>query len=392
MKQWGALSVFVLLAAALAGCESGSNEAAPSPSAAVSALPSASPSASASAALSGDIRLDISQTSFDLKQWEQDGTHNATVEGKLVVGDSPVQNAVLHAGENKKDIVTDESGSFELIVDQSLLKDTEVKVVSLDNATIGGRPIDSSASEELLKASTFTTVNYPIEIGSVQPSAADASKVEVNARIKSQEGDVISFFQVDKYRIGGVVKDADGNPVPNAVVWIDRDEGEGFGKSTPTNENGEYQLFYLPEADEGTNLTVTIGTTRYTLPEGKVFHIPDETSVLINITLPKEGYEIVDKPPTLESVTSDGAMYTGILAGLNVPSDVAYTVTIPDKEGNFKVTVDKEVWEQHPTFFETKLTKFVEDRELTWGDTLDSSFVEPGANDPKHIVAESVGA
>ncbi|WP_158630153.1 carboxypeptidase-like regulatory domain-containing protein [Cohnella sp. AR92] len=390
MKKWSIISTMILLAAALAGCSDNSNEAAPSASGSASSSPIAS--ATASVAVGGDINLNISQTSFDLKQWEEDGSHNTTVQGKLVVGGSPVQNAVLHAGTSKKDIVTDESGSFQIIIDQSLLMDTEVKVVSLDNATIGGSPVDQSLSAELLKTSTFITVNYPIEVKDVQPSADDAGKVVVNARIKSQEGDVISFFQVDKYRIGGVVKDADGNPVKDAVVWIDRDEGEGFGKSTPTDENGTYQLFYLPESDEGTNLTVTIGTTRYTLPKGKVFHIPDDTSVLINITLPKEGTEIVDKPPTLEAITSNGAMYTGILAGLNVPSDVAYTVTIPDKEGNFTLTVDKAVWEQNPAFFETKLTKFVEDRDLTWGDTLESSFVQPGANDPKRISPISQGA
>lgn len=78
-------------------------------------------------------------------------------------------------------------------------------------------------------------------------------------------------------------------------------------------------------------------------------------------------------------------MYTGILAGLNVPENTPYTVTIPNKDGNFVVTVPKQVWEQKPAFFETNLSKFVEKGRLTWGDSLPPNFVKPGPNDPKNI-------
>ncbi|MDG0791579.1 carboxypeptidase-like regulatory domain-containing protein [Cohnella ginsengisoli] len=204
----------------------------------------------------------------------------------------------------------------------------------------------------------------------------------MHARIVSDPGDVVTFFQVDKYRIGGKVTNADGTPVKDAVVWIDRDEGEGFGKSTPTDAEGRYELYYLPEQEEGTNLSVTIGTTRYTLPENRVFHIPEETSVQINITLPSEGTVIDDKPPTLVSVTSPGAMYTGVLAGLRVPEGTRYTVTIPDKEGRFVLTVPKTVWDTKPRFFETKMTRFVEDRQLGWGGFASCRIFAGGSGRP----------
>lgn len=400
MKYLSKSAAFVLLAAGLAGCASngGDNAAAPSASSSASAATasaSASPSASAAVSASAspiraeDIRLDIDRTSYTLKQWKMDGSHTTSSSGKLLIGDKPVAHAVIHVGDSKRDIATEDDGSFDMLVDQSLLAEIPVRVVSLDQATVNGQPIGKDAAERLLSVSTSISVYYPIETTKVVPSAKDPSQVEVHARVVGNDGDVVSFFQIDKYRIGGIVKDAEGHPIKDAIVWIDRDEGEGFAKSTPTDENGRYYMYYLPENDEGTNLTVTTdnGKKRYTLPKGKVFYIPDETSVDINITLPKEGTEIVDKPPTLVSVTSPGAMYTGILVGLNVPQGVNYTVTIPDKEGNFVLTVPKDVWETHPSFFETKMTKFVEDRELSWGDTLPSSFLEPGANDPKNISA-----
>lgn len=394
MKFLSKSAVFVLLAAGLAGCAEDNNSASPSPSSASPSSSVASTASESAAAVKGDIHLDIDQTSYTLKQWKDDGSHTVSSKGKLLIGDQPVAHAIIHVGDSKRDIETAEDGSFEMLVDQSLLSQVPVHVVSIDKATVGGQPIAKDTADELLAATTYINVYYPIETTKVEPSAKDPSQVEVHGRVVSQQGDIVSFFQIDKYRIGGIVKDADGNPVKDAVVWIDRDEGEGFAKSTPTDENGRYYMYYLPEDDEGTNLTVTTdnATKRYTLPKGRVFYIPDHTSVDINITLPKEGTEIVDKPPTLVAQTSPGAMYTGILVGLNVPSDVAYTATIPDKDGNFVITLPKSEWEKNPTFFETKMTKFVEDRDLTWGDTLPSRFIEPGANDPKDIVPNQAGA
>jgi hypothetical protein len=391
MRRITKSAALVVLAAGLAGCSGNNDNAAPS---AATSTPSAISSPSMAATGSEEAHLNLDQTSYTLTQWKDDGSHTATTKGRLLIGDQPVAGAVIHVGDNQHDIVTGEDGSFEILVDQSLLAQVPVRVVSLDDATAGGQPIGKEAADQLLSESAYLNVSYPIQTTKVEASAKDSNQVIVHAKVVSHPGDVVSFFQIDRYRIGGIVKDADGNPVKDAVVWIDRDGGEGFAKSTPTDATGRYYMYYLPEDDEGTNLTVTTddGKTRFTLPKGRVFYIPDHTSVDIDITLPKEGTEIVDKPPTLEAVTSPGAMYTGILVGLNVPSGAAYTVTIPDKEGNFTLTVPKDIWDRNPTFFETKMTKFVEDRDLTWGDTLQSSFLEPGANDPKTIVAKPADA
>ncbi|TBL70497.1 carboxypeptidase regulatory-like domain-containing protein [Paenibacillus thalictri] len=373
MKSINKTTALLAIAALFGGCSAQSphNAASPAPSEAVK-----------DQAHTAQIQLD--EQNFTLKQWKVDGSHITTVKGTLLLDNQPVTNGILHASSIKRDIVTGEDGAFALTVDQSLLADTQVKVKSLDQATFSGKPLTSEMTKDLLAAETRINVNYPIQVKQVENSPEDPAKVKVHGQVLSgSKDDVISFFQVDKYRIGGVVKDADGKPVQNAVVWFDRDEGEGFGKSTPTDENGTYSIYYMPE-DEETNLSVTLGTTRYTLPEGKVFVMPEKTSVQIDITLPRQGTIIEDKPPTLVSVTSPGAIYTGVLVGLNVPKDVEYTVTIPDKQGNFVVTLPKQVWEQQkPAFFETKISKFVDNIKLTWGDTLPPNFIEPSDNDPK---------
>jgi hypothetical protein len=362
MRKLAEAAVTILLAAGLAGC-AGQGKPAP------------------------DLHLDLSHSSFSLKQWKMDGSHIVGVTGKLVSGDQPVTGAVLRAGESKKNIVTDDKGDFEFLVDQSLLAHTKVTVVSLDHAKIGDEAIASELTAKTSEISSFIDVYYPIEITKTAVSAKDSSQVEVQGRLVPDQGAAVGYFQEDKYKIGGVVKNADGRPVQDAVVHIDRDTGEGFAKSTPTDANGHYTIYYLPEQDEETNLSVSYNSVKYTLPANKVYQFPDGTSVNIDITLPATGTVIDDKPPALVSRTAPGALYSGIVVGLDVGKDVAYTVTIPDKTGNFILTVPKNVWDKSPAFVETHMTKFIEKGQLTAGAALPSSFIEASDKYPKGIKA-----
>ena len=46
------------------------------------------------------------------------------------------------------------------------------------------------------------------------------------------------------------LKDAEGKPVQGATVNLRRDGVEGFSMSTPSDNNGKYTMYYLPEEDE----------------------------------------------------------------------------------------------------------------------------------------------
>ncbi|WP_336784639.1 carboxypeptidase-like regulatory domain-containing protein [Paenibacillus sp. MMO-177] len=328
-------------------------------------------------------RIELDQNAFVVKAWRSDGSHLTAVKGKLTLGERPVVNALLQTGTRGRNIRTSQDGSFELLLDLSLIANTLIRITSLQGATVDDKPIGSKEEESILSASTVINVYHPIEVMNVEPSDNEPNKVKVYARILSETGDKISFFQADKYRISGQVGDADGNPIKDAVVWIDRERGEGFAKSTPTNTQGKYEMYYWPE-DEGTNLTVMLGTRRYVLPDGKVFILPRNTSVDISIRLPREGSVIDDKPPMLVCTTTKGATYSGLLAGIDVPPGTPYSLTIPDQQGRFVLTVPKDVWDKHPYFFETRLTKFVgQEKILKAGDELPIDFVHPNQTDPR---------
>ncbi|MFD0669928.1 hypothetical protein [Cohnella sp. GCM10027633] len=331
--------------------------------------------------------IELERTSFVVKTWKSDGAHLAAVKGKLTLDGRPVANAVLRAEAQGRTIRTREDGSFELDVDRSILANKHVNVMSVAEATIDGKPIGREEADRIRSAASAISIYHPIEVTRVEPSDKDASQVKVHARFMIGTGDRISFFQVDKYRISGQVADADGKPVKDAIVWIDRDSGEGFAKSTPTDRNGIYEMYYWPEEEE-TNLTVIVGSRRYELPDGKAFILPRNTSVDIRIRLPRTGSVIDDNPASLVSTTSKGATYAGLIAGLDVPPGTPYAVTIPDRQGRFVLTMPKDAWDKHPNFFETRLTKFVpQDKILKAGDELPFDFAQPGDRDPRVRVA-----
>ncbi|WP_168122877.1 carboxypeptidase-like regulatory domain-containing protein [Paenibacillus sp. HB172176] len=327
--------------------------------------------------------IELEQTTLTVKAWRNDGSHLMAIKGKLSYEEHPVANALLVTEPAGKSILTDKEGVFELIVDRSLITRKPVRVASLDEARIDGEPVTEEAAELLLAVSDAISVYHPIEVTKVEPLLSDGSRVKVHARIMSESEDRISYFRADKYRIAGSVEDADGKPVKNAIVWIDRDQGEGFAKSTPTDEFGNYEMYYWPE-EEDTNLTVIAGTRQYALPAGKVLILPRHTSVNIRIRLPRAGSIIEDKPPMLICTTSKGATYSGLMAGLDVPAGTPYSLTIPDEAGRFVLTVPKDAWEKGPLFFETLLTKFVErDKVLKAGDELPVDFVQGKEHDPR---------
>lgn len=328
-------------------------------------------------------RIELEQTTFVVKTWRGDGSHLAANWGRLTYGGRPVANALLQVDLKGRSIRTGADGTFEFNVDRSLIAFKPVRVSSVKEATMDGKPIGKAEAAAILSAASSISVFHPIEVTKVQPSDKDKGKVKVHARIRSEAGDVVSFFQVDKYRISGQVGDADGKPIKDAIVWIDRDRGESFAKSTPTDKDGRYEMFYWPE-DEDTNLTVIVGTRRYALPKGKVLNLPRNTSVDIRIRLPREGTVIDDKPPMLVCSTAKGATYTGLLAGLDVPPGTPYSLTIPDQQGRFVLTVPKEAWDKHPLFYETRLTTFVgQDTILKAGDEIPSDYLHPGDRDPR---------
>jgi hypothetical protein len=335
-----------------------------------------------------EAALKLAENNFAASGWKADNSHHKTVIGTLTVNGKAVVKAMLQISDKRK-METNEKGEFTLMVDTNMIEKAIIRVISLDEATIDGEKVDGKTKEELLTQKETLTVYHPISVDKVETNIENSSLVNVYVKAETGKDDQFPKFGVEKFSIAGSIKDSSGNAVEGATVNIRRDGVEGFSMSNPSDKEGKFALYYIPEDDENHIFYVHLPSkdVTYTLPQGKTFLFPGDHGVNIDITLPKEGTIIDDKPPTLVTTTAPGALFKGILIGVNVDENVAYSVSVPKRDGTFMVTLPKTEWEKSPTFFETLYRGFHLE-EIKPGDVLLSDNIPaPKPFEPSEIVA-----
>lgn len=334
------------------------------------------------------VSLELEQNMFSYESWKMDSSHQKLTKGKLSVNDKPVEGAVIQVS-NKRKTTTDANGEFSILLDTNIIERDIVHVSSLDEATVNGKALTKELKKDLLALEQELMVYFPIKTDKVEENKEDNRLVDVFARAVLNEGEEFPKFGVEKFPIIGTIKDSNGNPVEGATVNIRRDGVEGFSMSDPSNENGEYAMYYIPEDDENHYLNVYVPSKNitYTLPEGKAFLFPDDFGIKLDIVLPEEGTIIKDEPPTLVATDAKGALYKGVLIGLKSPDNVNYSITVPQRDGTFVVTLPKDAWEKNPSFYEINFRGYSE-QEINLGDPLTSDFIPlPEENEPNQIKA-----
>ncbi|WP_075618746.1 carboxypeptidase-like regulatory domain-containing protein [Paenisporosarcina indica] len=333
----------------------------------------------------GEATLTLEHTEFFAENWRSSNEHHKTFKGKVLYDNKSVVGAVVQVSEKRK-TVTDKNGEFSISVDANIVEKDTIHITSLDDATIDGKKIDKKMKDEILSLEQDLTVYYPIKVDKVENNKENDSLVDVYAKVVLKDGDVFPKFGVEKFRISGTLKDHNGEPLVGAIVNLRRDGVEGFTKSSPSDKNGVFEMFYIPEDDESHYLNVYIpekGLT-YTLPDNKAFYFPDDDGIHLDIILPEKGTTIVDEPPTLVAESNDGgALHKGVLVGVN--TDVDYQITVPKSDGTFVVTLPKDAWEKKPDFYEINYNEYYESI-LTPGDVLTKDILRlPDADEPNNI-------
>jgi hypothetical protein len=332
-------------------------------------------------------KLTLEKTEATVIPWNFDDSHSETFKAKLTLNGKPVVGAEVETSL-KLTKTTDKNGEISFIVNKDKVQKKTITVVDADEAKVDGKKIDKKTRKLLVGLRDELMIQFPIQITKVNENQTDPSLVDVHGQAVLGKNHEFPSFVPSKYKIAGSIKDANGNPVEGATVNMRRDGVEGFTMSNPSNKNGEYFMYYLPEDEEDHYMVVILNDTVYTLPANKVFVFPDDIGINIDITLPKDGTVIEDKPPTLVVTAAPGAYYKGTLIGVNVSKDVNYSISIPKRDGSFILTLPKSEWEKNPTFFETIYEGFLKEEKKP-GDSIDSTFIpkvkeqEPNQIEPK---------
>lgn len=331
-----------------------------------------------------NVSLNFQQQNFPLILWKTDQSHSHKVQGQLTVNSLPVSGAVMLIDEKMEK--TDSDGKFEFFVDQSKFSKKMLRVKDVTKATIDGKFVQDAVKDHLLAVRKEMNIYYPIIVKNVKEKAG---RLTIQLRAITDNDTRFPTVGSGKFAMKGTIQDYKGKPVEGAVVSTTREKGEGWAQSKPTNYKGEYVLSFILEDDEDQTFRVTVGSTQYTLPKNRVYRFPNETSLEIHARLPKEGSLIVDKPPTLISKTLPGAVYSGIIIGLDGLNPKTYKVTIPDENGFFTLTISKQAWSQHPTFYQTRIMNEYDRKSLVPGDRIPLSWLKgPRSYEPSGIHVE----
>ena len=331
----------------------------------------------------GKAHLIIKKTAYPLRLWQPNGSYIETATGSLLLGNNPIEKAKIQIGD--KFVETDSKGTFEYSVDESKLSKKEIHVSSLNRALADGKKLSKEKKQSFGQVNGKINVFYPIKILSEQESD---KKTIVTAQVLTESQSPYPTVRTGKYAIMGTIKDAEGNPVKGAVVSITREKGEGWAHSKPSDNKGHYLLAYLPEDDEESTFKVSAGDVQYTLPEGKVYQFPNNTSVEVDVKFPKSGTFIDDSPPYLISKVIPGSMKTGTIVGIDGVSPKDYSISVPDDEGHFRLIIPIELWKKKPTFFEKKVEEFYPG-ELTKEDFIPKKWLKSkNLREPDGIIAK----
>ncbi|WP_226036645.1 hypothetical protein [Aquibacillus saliphilus] len=330
-----------------------------------------------------EAELSLEKDTFQVVEWKPDNSNHEENVGKLTANGQAVVGAVVQISD-KRTTETDEKGEFTLTLDANMVEKNTIRVVDLDDATIDGEALSQEEKEKIGQLETVMSVHHPIVIDEVVTNEENSDLVNVHAQAITVEGEKYPKFGVEKFSVAGVIKNEDGTPVEGGTVNLRRDGVEGFTMSDPSNEKGEFAMYYIPEDDENHYFYVYHEGITYTLPPRKTFLFPDENGIELSIILPSEGTVIKDEPPTLVAQTAPGALFKGNLFGLNTDAD--YLISIPKRDGTFTVTLPKTAWEKNPSFYQIMYRKFHEEA-IQPGDILKSSIIpDPVVSEPDEII------
>lgn len=316
----GAPRALCLLAAALlAGCSVGGGEdeqAAPTTTTASAARTPTSectkqPTNGSGAAISAPHSLAVTP-------WRLDRTNLYEALGCVTLEGEPVSGARVRVNRYIVPSATDANGGFYYPIDATLPQRATVTVADASAARVGDQDVSAAQRAELEHAEGSLTVRFRLR--DVQTERLPNGTIRVSGTATYDTGAPPPPVVLFAYQLSGLVRDANGRPVADAIVATRTLDLEIWTFSPPSAPDGTYRSYFYPSGDTaGTKVGLTVrvaeGDDTWELGPNEVVFFPKLRSAIMDVDLAPRGFPL---PAPTPPRGVPGAVYEGLLVGVEL--------------------------------------------------------------------------
>jgi len=308
-------------------------------------------------AAQGKARL-LTPVALVVRPWTANSSNVQSVQGRVTLDGQPVAGARVTVDGYAVPRPTAGDGTFHYDLDYTVPGRHEAWVTGAAAATVNGRQLTAGQRAALLSATGGFRVGYAVTRLSVHPQKNGT--VVVTGRVTNSTGQAPPPVRLLTYQLSGTITDADGKPVPGAVVITRTQDRDFWTHSSASDANGHYTSFYSA-ADESSadpvplSVGVASGGISYGGTIGVNALFKRLKSAILNIKL-GPGTSLTLSMPS----AYDGAVYSGLVVGVTANGRVVKPVAErwPGKDGSFSMTLPASVrgktigfWENQRQFF-----------------------------------------
>jgi hypothetical protein len=294
-----------------------------------------------------------------LQRWDANSSNTPLVTGRVLLRGRPVAHARVMVAGYILPTLTRQDGSFGYPVDITLARRRIVRVIGLSSARVGGRPLTKAERGEVLAARGAITVAFPVS--ELKARTQKNGSVLVTGRVSFAGGAAAPPVVLYTYQLQGTITDADGKPVPDAVVVTRTLERDFWTMSAPSNAQGRYVSFFTAADTVGSDpvpmsFQVAVGNTSYATPAVGNPTFKRLRSATMDIKLPARGTTLAVPQPTAQV----GGIYEGMLVGVSAGGRVIKPTSArwPDRNGRFSLVLPPPargktlgLWQNQRTFY-----------------------------------------
>jgi hypothetical protein len=317
------------------------------------------------------VSFGIEDPIVPVQLWSGGTVNRFQIDGKLTMDGDPVSGAVLKANQYTLPAPTGPDGGFSVRRDQTVVDRTLLTVSDLSGATINGKPLTTDQMTVLKAAEFAIETAFPIALtGNLTLTRGQRNAVIEGIALFADGSTPIPPVALWGYTLSGTIFDTDGNPLPHVYASVSDDEGETWAVSNETGDDGKYQLRFFPQGD-GATFTVRIAYGGDVAASEEEVTFASESSTEMDLVLDESMAMVMGTGTNgaFEQTTVPGAEYVGYLVGLAIgDTPVPSTITWPDEQGTFTVTIPSVDFTEPASFFQERVRFFSKHENLPGSD------------------------